>query len=139
MNQITRHYPAARQEDMAEIRSFVEDSATELGAKPDTVGELVLAVNEAVINIFIHGYQDGPGDVTIELARKNSNLEVRLSDSAPAFDPTTVPPPNMNPPLEQRPAGGLGVHMMRSFVDELSYRRLPDGQNELIMVIRDAI
>ena len=139
MNRISRHYPAARQEDMADIRLFVEHSATELGANPDVVGELVLAVNEAVINILIHGYRDRPGEVTIELVRENSGLEVRLSDSAPAFDPTSVPPPNMNPPLEKRPAGGLGVHMMRSFVDELSYRRLPDGQNELIMVVKDAI
>ena len=139
MNQISRRYPAARQENMADIRLFVEHSATELGANPDVVGELVLAVNEAVINILIHGYKDVPGEVTIELARENSNLESRLFDSAPAFDPTSVPPPDMNPPLEQRPAGGLGVHMMRSFVDELSYRRLPDGQNELIMVIKDAI
>ncbi len=134
MSKISRHYPAARQEDMGNIRLFVEHSATELGANPDAVGELVLAVNEAVINILNHGYQNVPGDVTIELTREGSNLEVRLFDNAPAFDPTLVPPPDMNPPLEQRPVGGLGVHMMRSFVDELSYRRTPEDQNELIMV-----
>ena len=52
MSEISRHYPAARQEDMADIRLFVEPSANELGANTDAVGELVLAVNEAVINIL---------------------------------------------------------------------------------------
>jgi serine/threonine-protein kinase RsbW len=138
MSEITRHYPAARQEDMADIRLFVEHAATELGVNSDAVRELVLAVNEAVINILIHGYQDMPGGVIIELTRKGSNLKVRLSDCAPAFDPTLVPPPDLTPPLEQRPAGGMGVHMMRSFVDELSYRLTPEGQNELVMVVWNA-
>ncbi len=138
MSEISRHYPAARQEDMADIRLFVQHAATELGVNSDAVGELVLAVNEAVINILIHGYQNMPGGVIIELARKGSNLKVRLSDNAPAFDPTLVPSPDLNLPLEQRPAGGMGVHMMRSFVDELSYRLTPEGQNELVMVVWNA-
>lgn len=139
MSEIFQHFPAASQDDMAEIRAFIEDAATEMGVTPDTVGELVLAVNEAIINILIHGYQDVPGEVSIKLTQKGEDIEVRLVDSAPAFDPTSVPPPELNLPLEQRSAGGLGVHMMRSFVDELSYQRTNGSHNELIMVIWKAI
>jgi anti-sigma regulatory factor (Ser/Thr protein kinase) len=62
-----------------------------------------------------------------------------LIDDAPLFDPTAVPPPDINLPLEERPLGGLGVHMMRQLTDELLYRVNSAGQNELIFVKRGVL
>ena len=64
---------------------------------------------------------------------------MRLLDETPLFDPTAVPPPDINLPLEERPLGGLGVHMMRQLTDVLLYRVTEDGQNELIFVKRGVL
>jgi anti-sigma regulatory factor (Ser/Thr protein kinase) len=47
-----------------------------------------------------------------------------------------VPSPDMTRPLDDRPFGGMGVHIMRPFCDELSYCRDPRGGNELILLKR---
>jgi serine/threonine-protein kinase RsbW len=96
----------------------------------------VLVVN-AVTNVLLHGYDNQPGSVIL-CANENGDLRVILTDTAPLFDPTRVPPPDIFLPLEDRPLGGLGVHMMRQLTDELVYRALDDG-NELVFVKRGAL
>ena len=75
----------------------------------------------------------------IEIAQAGKDLQIKLRDQAPTFDPTTVPTPDVSVPLGQQPYSGMGVHMMRSFTDELRYRVTDEGENELILVKFDAI
>lgn len=139
MKLATAHYPAAGLGDLAAIRELVETSAVAAGGDPDLVADLVLAVNEAVCNILVHGYQNEPGSVEVIVEQTANDLQVRLRDEAPAFDPTTVSTPDVTRPLEMRAPGGMGVHMMRQFTDELSYGQTAEELNELIMVKHNAI
>jgi len=61
---------------------------------------------------------------------------IELRDHAPGFDPTRVPPPDLTQPLEEREPGGLGVFLTRHMVDEMRYRALPGGGNELTLIKR---
>jgi anti-sigma regulatory factor (Ser/Thr protein kinase) len=99
--------------------------------------EVVVALNEAVINTLVHGYAGRPGMVEVEVRRRGAAIVVRLRDRGPAYDPTQAGPPDVTGPLHERPAGGLGVYLMSRFVDELTYRRTEDGENELSLVKRD--
>ena len=58
---------AARLENLAVIRRFVEDATTALGIDPATVASIILAVDEATSNIITHGYQGQPGDIEIDV------------------------------------------------------------------------
>ena len=120
------------------MRAFIKESAMMLGGDADPVSELQIAVNEAMTNIILHGYQGKPGLIEIFVEREMNDIRVHLLDTASAFDPTAVPPPDITLPLEQRPYGGMGIHMMRSFTDELIYRQTADGMNELIFTKRNA-
>ncbi len=133
------HYTAASLDDLAAIRELVESSAVAAGGDPDLVGDLVLAVNEAACNIIVHGYQNRPGSVEVIVEQSDHDIQVRLRDQAPAFDPTSVPTPDITRPLEMRGIGGMGVHMMRQFTDEINYGQTADGVNELLMVKRNVI
>jgi anti-sigma regulatory factor (Ser/Thr protein kinase) len=135
----TVYYPAADLDDLAAIRELVESSSVAAGGDPDLVADLVLAVNEAVCNIITHGYQNEPGSVEVIVEQTDHDLLVRLRDEAPPFDPTTVPTPDVTRPLEIRRLGGMGVHMMRQFTDELSYGQTADELNELVMVKHNVI
>jgi serine/threonine-protein kinase RsbW len=61
-------------------------------------------------------------------------LLIKVLDDAPLFDPTATPTPDITVPLAQRPFGGMGVHMMREFVDELKYQVTANGRNQLTLV-----
>jgi serine/threonine-protein kinase RsbW len=127
---------AADVAQLAAIRAFVEQHAQALGVGESAIYDLILAVNEVVTNIVIHGYRRQPGEIEIDLRRQGDAIEIRLRDQARLFDPTRVPAPNLNLPLHKRPLGGMGVHVTRQIVDAMRYRVTPEGGNELTLVKR---
>jgi serine/threonine-protein kinase RsbW len=110
-----------------------------MGVSSAVVYDVLLAVNELVMNIVSHGYRGAPGVIEIDMRRTGRALEIRLRDQAPPFDPTLVPAPDTTLPLEQRPIGGLGIHMARHFVNTMTYRPLSGGGNELTLVKNDVV
>jgi serine/threonine-protein kinase RsbW len=120
---------------LAEVRAFVRESSRgRLAAR--LVEDLVCAVDEAVTNVIVHGYSGASGSVEIEVGGDSETLEVRIADRARPFDPTTAPEPDLNLPLERRPLGKMGVHLMREFADELRYAPRRGGGNEVTLVKR---
>lgn len=125
--------------DLADIRHFVEATGSQLGLEASVIAALRQAVDEAVSNILMHGYQDQAGPLRLDIGRTGADLWVRLRDKAPPFDPTQVPPPDLTIPLLLRPPGGLGLLLIRQAIDELLYRPLSDGGNELTLVKRGVL
>jgi serine/threonine-protein kinase RsbW len=126
----------AETKNLAAIRLFVEEAATALGVGLATIPNVILAVDEAVSNIIAHGYQGQGGSIEIEVSREGDALVIRLRDEATPFDPTSVPPPDLTLPLEQRTPGELGIHLIRQLMDEMTHCVTPQGGNELILVKR---
>lgn len=123
----------AEKENLAEIRRFVREAATTLDVEPAVINDVVLAVDEAVANIIVHGYKGQAGIIEIEISRQAETLAIHLRDDTAPFDPTQVPPPDLNVPLEERAPGGLGIYLIRQIMDEVVYRPLPQGGNELLL------
>jgi serine/threonine-protein kinase RsbW len=122
--------------DLGLIRDFVRETAAGGGCKPGAMEELVVAVNEATANIVRHGYHHEAGEIRVTVVCSSEWVKVTLHDACPGFDPTSVPSPDTTLPLDERPFGGMGVHLMRTFCDELSYHRDLGGGNELILLKR---
>lgn len=125
----------AQTANLAAIRRFVRMGAEAAGFPREVVDAMIQAVDEAATNVIFHGYRGSSGIIEVELEADGNALVVRLRDDAPAFDPTSVPAPNFDIPLHLRPLGGLGVYLIRQFVDRMSYRRTETGQNELTLEI----
>ena len=121
---------------LAEVRELVRSAATAAGADRAYVGDLVQAVDEAATNAIVHGHAGRPGWVEVRLSHEADRLVVTIEDDAPAFDPTTVPEPDLSVPPERRRPGGMGVHLARLCVDEISHRPRPGGGNILTLVRR---
>lgn len=126
------------------IRDHVEGVARQAGFPDVKVYDLVLAVDEASTNIMMHGYgipavsagsTEEPGVVEVETSLDESALHVTLRDQARPFDPTAAPVQTELPPLGERMAGGLGIFLIRKTMDEIHYRRTPDGWNELTLIV----
>lgn len=87
------------------------------------------AVGEAFNNICIHGYRGRPlGSVKVRIETGSDRLDVRLEDRGRAFDPGAVPVPD----LEAMPESGMGLFIIRSFMDVVTYSPGPPHELRLI-------
>lgn len=125
---------AAELNNLAAIRAFVREAAEGMGAGPEVIQDVLLAVTEAATNTIEHGYRRGTGDLDVVLWREGEAIIVRIRDRAPLHDPLTAAPPDLDLPLDQRPLGGMGVHFIKTFMDEVRYRVTAQGENELTLV-----
>lgn len=120
---------AAIGEAAEEIEAFCAAHGVPVAA----VAHLNLALDEAMTNTINYGWPEG-GEHEVALAlRIEAGLVVaEVADDGRAFDPLQVPPPDLDADLESRPIGGLGVHFIKTLMDEVSYRR-EGGRNILTM------
>ena len=114
---LARDFPA-NTETLAAVRSAVHAAARAAGAAPDCADEIVLAVNEACMNIIQHGYRFTADQVFhIELAVADGTLEILLCDNGEAVSERQLKPRALD---DVRP-GGLGVHFIRALTDTMAY------------------
>src|SRR5262245_60937089 len=91
---------------------------------PTFVFDLQLATNEVFTNIVRYGYDDGgPHEIVVRLIGGDDEVVSEIEDDGRPFDPSTVPTPRLDVPLERRQAGGLGLYLARRVSDALDYRR----------------
>jgi serine/threonine-protein kinase RsbW len=92
-----------------------------------------LALDEVVTNVVRHGF-DNPKEeeVVAHVTARSREVVTEVTDAGRTFDPLTVPPPDLTAPLSERSLGGLGIHLIRSLMDEVEYRR-ENGKNVLTM------
>lgn len=116
-----------------QLAGFVEAIAREASLGQSLALSLNLALEEAVTNVILYAYPEGSdGLVDIEAVIRNGSVEFIVSDSGMPFDPTKTPPANIEASLEERRIGGLGIHLVRTIMDSVTYRR-KDGMNYLTM------
>lgn len=118
---------------LAAIRAIVRDIASACEAPADCVDDLVQAVDEAATNIIVHGYRGAPGIIEMTAELVADDIVITLMDTAPTFDPTSVPPPDLTVAPARRRPGGMGVHLMRMATDSLEHRPRPGGGNILTL------
>ena len=83
-----------------------------------------LAIDELVTNAILYGFESPAGQqITVRVDVEGAQLRAVIEDHGREFDPLTHPAPDLNAPLEARQLGGLGVHLVRSLMDHLDYRR----------------
>ncbi|MEW5990499.1 MAG: ATP-binding protein [Chloroflexota bacterium] len=121
-------------ERLKDVRRFVRENAPGLGADEAAVRDLVQAVDEWVTNVIVHGYRGVGGPIEVELLRSGDEIVARVRDAAPAFDPATAPRFDPNLPLERRPVGKMGIHLIRELCDRFEHRVPAGGGNENAIV-----
>jgi serine/threonine-protein kinase RsbW len=114
------------------LSSFADESLRKSGLSDDRRQELMMALDEAITNVVMHSYGRRKGNLRIEIRSDGDAVEVELTDQGKAFDPTAYPEPDLNIPLEERRAGGMGVPLMKRLADGLKYYR-ENGRNHFIL------
>jgi anti-sigma regulatory factor (Ser/Thr protein kinase) len=120
--------------NLAEIADFVAQHAVRVGLNEDDVFAVQMAVDEACTNSMQHAYEGREdGEVRVCCYLEDRDFVVRISDQGHAFDPATVPEPDISAPLETREIGGLGLFFMRKLMDSVEFHFDASQGNEVIM------
>jgi serine/threonine-protein kinase RsbW len=95
-----------------------------------------LCLEELITNTILHGLNGASGHfIHIRINRSDEWLEIRLKDDAPRFDPfIEAPQPDIGLDIDERPIGGLGVHMVKHLMDET--HAYYDGTGNRIVLLK---
>lgn len=122
-----------RQEDMPQAASMISRFVAENGLTPVMLHDLSVVADEALNNIISYGCaSDTEGEITIRLECRQDEIVMAIEDRGRMFDPLQSDSPDVDATLQARKVGGLGVHFMRSLMDNVSYHRA-DGKNLLVL------
>ena len=116
------------------LSEFVETLCENAGFDSGTTMQVNLALEEAVVNVMNYAYPEGErGDVQILAENDGKILKFTIIDSGKPFDPTAHDNTDLSLPAEERQVGGLGIFLMRSYMDKIHYKR-EDGKNVLMLL-----
>ena len=125
-----------RLEELDGLAASVEDFAREQEWPLDLTFQVNLILEELWLNVVNYGHDSGEHVVEIELTSEAKSLTIEITDDGKPFNPLeNAPVPDVTAALDDRSIGGLGVHLVRTMMDEMRYSR-KGGRNHLILVKR---
>lgn len=129
---------AAKKENIEKLTEFAKDFFVRAECPKDMITDFCVAIDEAAANICSYAYPAG-ADGTLSLScrfdKALGEYGVSFSDSGIPFDPLKAPAADTSAPASERAIGGLGIHIMRTLMDNIKYE-YSDGRNILSMIKR---
>ncbi len=120
--------------EVGRLRTFFFSVCREHNIDDDTAKTLNLALEEWVANVINYAYPKGMrGHVEVTANVSDDVLTLVIKDHGVAFDPTQHAEADIDAELEDRPIGGLGIHLVRTIMDIVEYQRTADGYNRITL------
>jgi serine/threonine-protein kinase RsbW len=109
--------------ELEKIRNFVSDCARKFGFDDKISYTIALAVDEACSNLIKYAFKmENNKEIQVKIkATINNFFEISISDEAEPFDPLQISSPNMTEYFKSFRKGGLGIHIMKLIMDDISY------------------
>ena len=123
----------AQLEELEKLATAVEDALPE---RPDLAFSANLCLDELITNTVLHGLKGAEGRmIRVRMSMSDDWLEIIIKDDAPQFDPfVEAPTPDLDLDLDEREVGGLGVHLVKTLMDDA--RTYYDGSGNLIVLLK---
>jgi len=119
--------------ELKRVRARVREALDATGCADKIVRDVVLAINEACMNIIQHAYKgDASGAIVVQIDEGDGELEFHLQDFAAPVDCTAIKPR----PLEELRPGGLGTHFIREIMDECQYGNTAGGVGNFLRMTK---
>lgn len=121
-------------EEIQSLAEAIELFGEENGIPAKTLFQINLALDELLTNTISYGYPEGGEHEILVSILPTGERELRLEirDDGKAFNPLDTEEPDISQDIDERPIGGLGIHLVRQMMDEIEYIR-KDEQNILVM------
>jgi serine/threonine-protein kinase RsbW len=124
-----------RYENLVKLADFVRQVTQEAGFDNFAMYSVETAVEEACTNIIEHAYGgEGNGKIECSCAADEAGVTIQLRDKGKPFNPGKVHNPNTSAPLNRRNSHGLGLYIMRKWMDDVRFEFSAEKGNTLTMV-----
>jgi anti-sigma regulatory factor (Ser/Thr protein kinase) len=110
--------------ELATLSEKMEGVGQALGLSRKCLFEINLALDELFTNIISYGFPDQSEHfIRVNVSAERGVLTVVLEDDGIAFNPVARIPPELPCTLDECKVGGLGIHLVKNLMDEVTYER----------------
>jgi len=118
---------------LARVAGLLDRLGAEHHLAPEVLADMQVALDEVLTNITDYAYTDqAEHEIHIRLQVLDNVLEAVIEDDGAPFNPLAIPAPDVSTPLRERRVGGVGIHFVRSLMDEVAYDRAGE-RNRLVL------
>lgn len=115
--------------DLAPLADRMRASMEGLGLSERDLFCIDLVCDELITNTIKYGYTDtAEHEIAVNLSVRPTEIVIELEDDGQPFNPLNNATPDTSLALQDRPIGGLGIHLLREMMDRCEYRHA-DGKN----------
>ncbi|MDQ3019333.1 MAG: ATP-binding protein [Bacteroidota bacterium] len=121
--------------NLALLRNFIEAEAVAFGFDLSSINQIILSVDEACTNIIKHAHHyDDKEQIEVETHSENRQFKIIMKYKGQGFDPNNIQSPNMKDYFEKFKIGGLGVPIMKKFMNKIEFDHNNTDYNYLTLI-----
>lgn len=127
----------AKQENVELVCKFISGIAGKMGFADQDIQKIALIVDEACANVVNHAYEKASalkGIMYLSIEKYREKIEIAVADKGAGFDPGEMAAPDMETYQKNSLNGGLGLHLIKEFSDEVQFEINPGVCNKVKMV-----
>lgn len=122
--------------EIERVHNFIEKIGEEHQIPAKIIFEINLAVDELLTNTISYGYTDNIKHIIeIKTTLNDNSFTISIIDDGKEFNPLQAKEVDTTLPLEERKIGGLGIHITKKVMDNITYLR-EDNKNIITLTKR---
>ena len=123
-------------DQLTSVMTALEEFSQRASLDMSTAQSAELVLDELLNNSISYGFPaGGKHTITVELESQEDALQIKVSDDGVPFNPFERPAPDLESSIEERELGGVGIHLVKNFMDEYRYERVA-GRNVVTLLKR---
>lgn len=126
---------ASSTKNLSLLRNFIESKAIDFGFDESTIIQIILSVDEACTNIIKHAHKYNENEqIEIETKADKTEFRIIIKYKGNGFDPNDLNSPDMKEYFSKYKVGGLGVPIMKKFMNKIEYVHKNSDYNSLTLI-----
>lgn len=110
--------------ELVTLNHWLENIVQSSNISKELSFKLNLVLEETVTNVIQHGFaRDQDGCIEIRLGLNNQNVTLEIQDDGISFNPLDDHTVVLPETLQDAAIGGLGIHLIKNYVDDITYQR----------------
>ena len=119
--------------ELKALHQHLNNWGGDIGLPADSILRINICLDELFTNIVSYGFDDDLVHIiTFTLSGDNNLVVINIEDNGIPFNPLEKIDPDFPDNVESANIGGLGIHIIRKLMDNVSYER-KQGKNKLTM------
>jgi anti-sigma regulatory factor (Ser/Thr protein kinase) len=121
--------------ELPNVMGMLEKFSASEGLEKTARQAAELSLDELLTNTISYGYSDSEQhEIQIDIGVHDNALKIVVQDDGVAFNPFDQEAPNLNMHIDERDLGGVGIHLVKEFMDDCAYQRV--GQRNVVTLLK---